>query len=290
MDLKKDNFLLENSKIDEEKKIILMADLHLNLSMNKKILQLIQNFLNQNKNVDLITIPGDIMYAWQYSNPKYVKKLEYLLSAFREIAPVALSLGNHDLYKMNNEARRTFKDLSQIEDVYPLDNEQININGMTVTGFSPEHAAYSPSNHGEVANKMFVEDFQKSGLIFKEGDFNVLLNHAPHPIASEYAQSKLKELYNCVDLIVAGHLHNGYVPDQIEKIFKDKIRDYGIWEKISLWPPALFSKINLCRGAHDLGKSKLIITKGVRMYTGYVPASAPVSPHITEIDIKPKQR
>ncbi len=93
-----------------------------------------------------------------------------------------------------------------------------------------------------------------------------------------------------VDIIIAGHLHNGYVPNQIEELFKKQIRDYGVWEKPGILPPRLFAKIDLCRGMHELGESKLVVSKGVRPFTGYVPAGIPIIPNITVIDIAAKTK
>lgn len=286
MKLNVDTFEVESSKVKENKRIITMADIHLTRTMNKNILKLIKDFLDQGEKIDLIAIPGDIMYSQQYSMRKNVEKLEYLLKSLSEIAPIALSLGNHDIQHKNEEkAKKVFKNLEKNEDVFPLVDEKVQISEMEVAGFSPKSDVYSPSNHGDVANKRFVEDFIASGLEFNEDEFNILLNHAPHPIASDYAQRLLREIFEKIDLILAGHLHNGYVPGFIEQRFRDIIADYGVWEKLTVFPPFVLAKINLCRGIHKLNNANLVVTKGVRKYTGFLPSFLPISPNITDIKV-----
>ncbi len=285
-----EQFFIESQKLKNDKKIISMADLHINLKLNKKVLLAIQKFLYESSKIDLITISGDTLYASEYLRSEYMRKLEYLLSSFREIAPVVLSLGNHDIEKREEEAKKSFKSLEKIKNVYPLDNESIKINDMTVTGFYPRYQTYEKRNDGLQSEISFVKDFNNSGITFDEEEFNILLNHEPRYIKSRYTQSKLTELYEYVDLIVAGHLHNGYVPEIIERIFHEKIKDYGITLNQSIIPPRLFSKVNLCRGIYSLGNAKLIVTKGGRKYNGILPSALPIRPNLTEIEVIAKRK
>ncbi len=190
MEARIENFEVESGKINTDKKIVTLADLHLSLSLNKKILETIKIFLDTNrKSVSLIAMPGDIMYAANYKNAEYVRRLQYLLESLSEMeTPIALSLGNHDLQSDPEDTKKAFKALENIEHIYPLDNEKVRIDGMTVAGFSPDHDVYKPSWHGDKANEAFVEQFLSSGLTFSDDELNILLNHAPHPIASDYAQ------------------------------------------------------------------------------------------------------
>ena len=259
-----DNHEILTEKQIDDKKIILLADLHINKNLNKRMLSLVLNFLNENK-VDMIVIPGDIMNSSYYSDKICLKKLEYLLSSFSEISKTILSLGNHDIYKMNSNNRHNFNNLNKIKNVYALDNAQIKLGNINFFGFCTSHKAYEVDKNKQ--DYIYVDEFNKANFHFKENEFNILLNHHPNQVTSEYVQKNLNELFKYIDIIVSGHLHNGYVPDEIEKIFKKTIKDYGIVETPELFPKRIISRINYCRGMHNIGNSKLIVTKGFRIYS-----------------------
>lgn len=274
-----DEYNLKSKKIDKDLNIIAISDLHIDKYINANMLKIIIDFLNSEKQIDLITIPGDNMNAKNYNDYKCYNKLCYVLQSLSEIADCVISLGNHDIYKMNSEAKRKYLQLNKLNKVYALDNEQIHINGINITGFCPNSISINKSDN-------FVNCFRNCNFNFNNDDFNILLNHSPLEITNNDIQNKLNEIYNYIDLIIAGHMHNGYVPNFLENLLKDKIKDYGIYEDFSLVPPKLFSKINFCRGIHEIKNSKLIINKGFRKYAGYIPSYIPTNPSITKIKIK----
>ena len=282
-----ENNVETNKNIDNEK-FVLLADLHLNKQLNQKMIDLVLSFLYENK-VDAILIPGDIMNSSYYTDKICLEKLEYLLKQFGEISKTIISLGNHDIYKMTNEQRNNFDKLNRINNTYALDNAQVKIGNINFLGFSTSHKAYEVDKIKR--NNIFIKEFSNANFKIKKDEFNVLLNHHPKPVASNYVQKSLSYLFKDIDLIVSGHLHNGYVPDEIEQFFKNTIKDYGISETPELFPKKIISRINYCRGMHSLKNSKLIITKGFRTYAGYIPSFIETNPHINEINIvKTKKR
>ena len=113
---------------------------------------------------------------------------------------------------------------------------------MVITGFSPNRTAYNPNKMPNQAIKEAYDCFITKNFIFKENDINILMSHENKFFTHPNALKNYESLYKNLTLIIGGHLHDGYVPLLIQKIFLKSLKDYGIWEKI---PP----KINMCRGA-----------------------------------------
>lgn len=278
-----DKHFIETKKDVQVNKIVSFADIHLNPSLNKKMFKMLLNFL-VNDPPEIITIPGDIMNAKYYSDRRCLDKLEYLLTSLSEFSNVFISLGNHDIYKMNSNERSNFDKLNRIKNVYALDNAQVKIKNLNILGFSPTHKAYEVEE--KLGNKIFIEQFRKSNFNVSNQNFNILLNHNPLQIVDLNVQECLDNIFKYIDIIISGHLHNGYLPDEIEENFKNIIKDYGIRETPELFPKKIISKVHYCRGMHDFKNGKLIINKGFRSYAGYIPSFIPTNPHLDEIYIK----
>ena len=278
-----DKHFIETEKNIQINKIISFADIHLNPTFNNKMIKLVLNFL-RNDSPDIITIPGDIMNAKYYSDKRCLDRLEYLLKALSEISEVFISLGNHDIYHMSKYQRKNFDRLNRIKNVYALDNSQVRVKNLNILGFSTTHKAYEVEQN--LGNKLFIEQFEKSNFNINDKYFNILLNHNPLQLVDLDVQESLDYILKYIDIIISGHLHNGYLPDDIENTFKNIIKDYGIRETPELFPKKIISKINYCRGMHNFKNGKLVINKGFREYAGYIPSFIPTNPHLNEIHIK----
>ena len=252
------NIVTNKVVLEKVRKFGIASDIHIGIkSFNnqgiKTLRPLVKYFQNQ-LDIDAILIPGDMVNgARSFNNRDYMRQLRAFLAELGEIAPTILSLGNHDKWLENLETLRNYKSLEDINNVYPLDNEQIEIDDVIYTGFSPRHKAYCLFQQGQKASKMFVEDWERSGLEFESEKLNILLNHAPHLISNPLALRELKEIYESVTLIACGHLHNGMIPDIIEKRCIKLLKDRGVW------PSTKTAFVNdMCRGAYTLGEKKIL--------------------------------
>lgn len=293
--------------INETKKIMQIADLHVGKNtLNKygeESIQLLEKYLEDTNNIDSIIVPGDLVNgANSYLNSEYLAKLNYILEMLGQKAPTIVSRGNHDVWNGNDEISEIFKNLYKIKNVYPLDNEQANIDGVTYTGFSPRFDAYNIMNVGKKANEMFEEDWKKCDFYFKNGNLNILLAHDPITMSSSESLNSLNEDFKNITMIGAGHLHNGFITTKHEQKRKQKLQDKGIWES-----PLTGFKINNCRGAYFIGnntrgqlylpeqdyykvingyeekdKALLVITKG---FSKYPLSKIGGDPNITEIEL-----
>lgn len=245
------NYKIDIEKINNKEKIVCIADLH-GLKLEK--IQSVIDCVND-ANAKLVAISGDIMQGYNYDNPNAIKHLERTLSALSENQPVVLCLGNHDLVGLTENGRINFKKLEQVRpgQIFPLDNEQITIDNYHVTGFCPTRGAFKAQfqNTGE-AHEIFAKDFIKTGLkVGQDKDkIEILMSHAPHSVVSPIVQNLVPHIRN-FDVILSGHLHNGYILSRMHLSSPERYMDYGVWElpyekgKIRPW---ICAKTNLCRG------------------------------------------
>lgn len=107
-----------------------------------------------------------------------------MIDMLKSKAPVVISTGNHDLFtwgrflkacfkiKEKNmpeeviKARLMFNQLGEKEDVYPLDNKQVEIDGVVYTGITQDLPSMTEINYGRHCNKLLVI-LKKQMLHFK---------------------------------------------------------------------------------------------------------------------------
>lgn len=248
----------------QNKSLISFSDIHYGLMAQLFYRKSIEKYLNhiyQNTHkIDAILIPGDLLF-WiiKYQNKEYLKNLNQFLNAlsYNLSTPIFISYGNHDLpFKTSlKEEEKEFWNLrNYIEDrlngIYVLDNEQYRLHDMVITGFSPNRTAYNPNSMPDEAIKEAYDSFINANFIFKENDINILMSHENKFFTHPKALKNYENLYEKLTLIIGGHLHDGYIPLFIQKIFLDSLKDNGIWEK---FPP----NINMCRGAFKVSKDSV---------------------------------
>lgn len=309
------NYDIFTDKLLNDEKVVLISDVHDIFSKEKMRKQLIKDINELNPHH--ISIAGDTMQGSKYSDSKKCSQLSYFLDGLAENQPVMLSLGNHDLVGLTEEGRKNFRNLGDDKKVFPLDNETITLDNFRITGFSTGRKAYDSAYHKcGMANKFFTDDWNQTDIKVQKNSsyFEELVGHAPHPLKSEYVQQNAKDIKN-FDLYLTGHLHNGYVPRWYSNNHSSKIQDFGVWEmpiernengRITFIRPWIYTKVNLCRGMHYVGSSKITFEDGtvinesscsqeknipLVISTGVNPLfGLPCSPEITCIHIHPQEK
>ncbi len=262
-----ENFKIYSNKIAKSYTFSVIADIHNTKYISYKLWQkLISEVKKQKPNY--IFIPGDIIYTSDdIISSKNKDKLEYLLKGLGEIAPVFISLGNHDLKsgKKSNyhEAIKYFKLLeTKIKNISFLDNESVDIDNLHIIGFSPRFETYYEKTKTNWS-KYFHEDLRKCHFKLDKNKYNILLTHSPRIIALEETQKLINNFLNNIDLILCGHMHDGLMPRFVQKLglVKD---DHGLMasEGDSL-KEVTFGKVDKCRGLHNIKNAKLIVTRGI---------------------------
>lgn len=280
-------FYLDNYKIvtphfnNGSKKLLVVSDIHFHRNVDKNIFNLlIQNC--QLLKPDFILIPGDIIETDDFiTNISEREYLEFFIKELSLICPVIIIPGNHDIgsfkslkdrVAMENgsntntslEAIKYFESWNRFNNVYFLNNQQTEISGINFLGFSPSIITYIKNNDQEVRD-IFVEDYLKSGLKMYENTYNVMLSHSPTLLVDDNVKLALNEVNELSDLVVTGHLHDGYLPKKLDRFYENT--NYGIF----ITPFVSPLKGLVCRGIHDYGRGYLFVSQGFRKFTADIP-------------------
>lgn len=258
-------------KSDRETNIVVASDIHYHAHVDKEIYILLVKYVRET-NPDFVLLPGDQIETIDFiDDTKERDFFESIIKSMAEVAPVIIVPGNHEIgeiqpnkflnrqYSYNAKAIKYFESLNRFNNVYFLNNEQTKIKDIMFLGFNPRLATYL-KNNDDKTNNIFVEDYLKSGLKMAEADYNILLAHNPILFNNKSVQNSINE-FKKTDLVVAGHLHDGYMPKILDKFlgntsaglfFTPKVLPYpGIW----------------CRGVHDFGRGYIFISQGFRKWT-----------------------
>jgi len=189
--------------------IVLISDIHYS---NKKDIKRLNYILDNIKKIkpDYICIPGDITDKSQVQDENdFIKWLKKLSS----ICKVIISIGNHEFYinkhkKIFGLNRKLLKKISNIDNLYLLDNKNMIIDNINFIGLTVPIEYYSNS-------KLFYKCIKNINTDKKV--YNILLCHSPINIC-DYNILKDKD----INLILCGHMHGGVVPQFLRKILKNR--------------------------------------------------------------------
>lgn len=226
------------------KNIVLISDLHY---QDKKDIKILNNVLDNIKKLkpDYICIAGDI------TDKAFIKDEKEYIEWFKKlskISKVIISLGNHEFYikkyrKIYGLNKELLKKISNIENVYLLDNENIIIDNINFIGLTIPMKYYKEEKHN---------DFYKclNNLKINKKYYNVLLCHSPINICDKEILKNKN-----IDLILCGHMHGGIVPKCMRKIFK-----YNglISPNKKLFPKYAYGNL-------EIGNTEIIISSGIKV-------------------------
>ncbi len=250
------NYNLETNKKIGNFKIALFSDVHYSgkgFSI-RKLNQIVQVIAFNKPNY--ICIPGDFIDSTLAV--KNAIDRTNLLSFFKKlgtIAPVIISLGNHDIQD-NPKANCNYKTIpdfisaiNQIENVYLLDNESKEYPGICFYGLTYGYLNYTESKKDfeTVETKTLSKPIK-----FSETNYNIILSHSPLIFKNKNIFNDL----NNTDLVLSGHMHNGAIPIAFDKIIKGHRGIIAPNKK--LFPTYTRGHIKL-----NDNKSDLIISKGI---------------------------
>ncbi|MBQ9598985.1 MAG: metallophosphoesterase, partial [Clostridia bacterium] len=186
---------------------------------------------------DIIAIAGDMNIE---SQPDNYASIVDECKELNKVAPVYYSLGNHEIDAMLFSGSNIYKDI-KAAGVKILNNEK-----ETVTIGSTNVDVIGLTQRPDEFNKYGKEFFDKA---MEENDnFKLVLNHYP-----ENFMGTLDDYP--IDLALAGHAHGGQI--RLPWIGGLYAADQGFFPK-------------LCDGYHEIGNSRLIITRGLST-SGWMP-------------------
>lgn len=253
---------ITHPNVAKETTIFLISDLHYESPKDLKKYHFITKELEKKK-PSLLLIAGDLL------DSAVVKEEHLLIELIKKWArvPVLIVMGNHDMSIIENKKHvycqneAFWEKLKKIENVFILENTSYEIKDIKIFGVTVPYSYYC----GE----------ETPLLIEKTSDYkmNIILAHA----ASSLFQSDLKK----VDLVLAGHNHNGLVPYLLEPIMKKR----GVISPTKKLFP------NFSRGCFFHQNTKYIISGGVTKLSkrSHLDFLDPFWKHeLTKIIIKPK--
>ena len=208
--------IIYNGKITKDITLIHLADIHFNKETKDKKLDKIKEEIYKN-NPDYVLITGDTIDESSVLKDKIkIKKLLIFLTDIATHSKVIISLGNHDIFKMDDY--KFFKNLNGLKNIFVLNNESYVDEYIYISGFTlPTQYYYNISK--EESKELLIEHLKK----YKKLTSNlpvflpkISLIHSPTKLTDKDVLTILKEY----DLLLSGHTHNGMVPKFLSKIFK----------------------------------------------------------------------
>lgn len=175
-------------------KVVHLTDLH-NYQFGTKNHRLVEKARKENP--DLIFLTGDMLNEDETRTDICIDLVEQLV----EIAPVYVSLGNHEIEYMNRAGNNNL--ISEIEQAGAVVlNEQyidMEVNGVPVRLGGVYGYVLAPDKVKN-SEQVFMEEFQDTDR------FKILLSHVPEGLLLWKSME-----YWDVDLVFSGHVHGGQV-------------------------------------------------------------------------------
>lgn len=279
---------VNTDKILTDKYLLVVSDIHKTKDLDKDNLSLFNKQLKRIKHpIDYILIVGDIINDTEdlldtnFQN-RFRKEMIEFLKDYKTI----ISLGNHDeatKVEKNNMFKNKAKQgdstklkeiLTSIDNVSLLDNNSIyQDESMCFASFNP-NLNYYIKYYGEKSEflRQFLKDYTDK---FNENMFNILLCHDPESII------KLSELEEkCIqpntDIVVSGHMHNGFLPPMLNFIVKNR----GIISPTKSYFP------KYAHGEVDIDTTKFIINGAINSRVENPIINYLYGPNATMIELK----
>ena len=257
----KKKYDLKNKKINKEKRLLLISDIHISKIFNIKKIDKIINELKKEK-IDYICIPGDIIDCTNVlEEEKYQNIIIDFLEKLSSISKVIISLGNHDISRLRTSRKEKkwtyekkdnfFNKIKKIKDVHLLDDAVYIKDDICFIGLTLSFDYYKKTKENK---KDLLDELKNKNIKLDNNKYNVLLCHTPVHILDNELNSI--DLIKNTDLILSGHMHNGMVHPIMEKIWKGK-------KGIITTTKKLYTKANLTRRIKNKDEKVLIISGGI---------------------------
>lgn len=232
--LEKSFYQVKSNKVVDNIRIVCIADMHLKeFGKDNEYLAAEIKKLSP----DIIAFAGDMNLE---SRPNDYRSIITLARKLNEIAPVYYGLGNHEIDAMLFKESKIYDDMKKAG-IKILNNEtetvdvggtQIDIIGLT----------QNPSEFKEYGKKFFEKAMEA------DNNFKLVLTHYPENFLGVLDDYE-------IDLALSGHAHGGQI--RLPVIGGLYSADQGFLPE-------------LCDGYHEIGNSKLVITRGL-WKSGVVP-------------------
>ena len=275
---------VNSDKIFTEKYLLVVSDIHKTKDLDKDNLSLFNKQLKRIKHqIDYILIVGDIINDTEdlldidFQN-RFRKEMIEFLKDYRTI----ISLGNHDESTKIDKNKDKYRQgdstilkeiLDSMDNVYLLDNNTTYEDDISFASFNP-NLDYYIKYYGEKSE--FLRQFSASYTDkFSEKMFNVLLCHDPESII-KLSKLEGKCIQPNTDIVVSGHMHNGFLPPMLNFIIKNR----GIISPTKSYFP------KYAHGEVDIDTTKFIINGAINSRVENPIINYLYGPNATMIELK----
>ena len=245
-----ETYIVDNKKVN--KRIVVLSDIHYWSKKHAKKLDEIIDYLKTIE-YDFICIPGDLINDGKPSDT------EILVNFIEKISvdtKVIISLGNHDTMILKNKRKyykneELFNKISEIKNVYLLDNDYCEINHVRFIGVTLPNDYYNYNENDNYFYRYINNIYDE----LPKNCYNVVLCHSPASIREEIINNI--PFFKNVNLVISGHLHAGLIPSKLRKSFKGR----GIISPHKCFFP------KRCYGKHKVGNFDLVISPGITKFS-----------------------
>ena len=263
--MKRIEYILESSKINENKNIAICSDMHINKNIpNKKINEVLQTLADIKPTH--IVIPGDLYDVDDSTIFNTPDKVSLFIDKATDIADVFYIKGNieqksellpYKLYNNNNPKFHLLCENNNDGKYRYIKNNDINIAGIKLP---LNFYKLSESERTKIILFQYKKYLEKLSKSCGTKDFNILLCHDPIIIEvinyfEKLSMEKQHESNFNFDLIIAGHNHGGIWPNFMKPLFK-----------------LIQANMDLCyptytKGIFEAGhKGKMIVSQGITKF------------------------
>lgn len=208
--------IIYNSETKKNITLIHLADIHFNKFTKDKKLNLLKEEIYKN-NPDYILITGDLLDRSSIIKDKIqIKRLLLFLTSISNFSKVIISLGNHDVFKIDDN--KFFKNLNDLKNIFVLNNESYVDESIYIGGFTLPNNYYYNITKKE-SKEILIDYLKKNKKLTTNLPIKVPkigLIHSPINLNDKEVLMVLKEY----DLLLSGHTHNGMVPKILSNILK----------------------------------------------------------------------
>lgn len=209
-------YTIETKKVTDDKRIVTISDLHFNskTDLNEidalllKINDLIPNY---------IFILGDIFTYNNLENITFQKNILLFFKLLSTIGKSYLIFGNHDQIEIQKK-QKYFVNINKLLDFYQntgikvINNDLIKVDEFDIIGFNKFLNNYADEFiQSENLKREIIELHAKLKNLLTKDRFTIMLTHSHLDLLKTECQ-----LLKYCDLILAGHTHNGLVPNFLE--------------------------------------------------------------------------
>lgn len=201
-------------KCSVDKRIVMLSDIHY---YNKKMENVLCAIVRQIKRLEpnYICIPGDFI------DERIIQDKEYFLiflNSLKEIAPVTLSIGNHEVKtkkdKLEYMDQELFDEIRNISNVHLLNNASWESEHLRFTCVTFPFVSYEEKKKSYMKTLEALQKNYPDGLT--KDKYNIVLSHSPFILLHNEVQKT--KFYRDSDLILSGHTHGGLTPAWIANL------------------------------------------------------------------------